>query len=39
MKILIVDDNLGLAHIIMMMLEEERYEVRLAQGARDGYLT
>ncbi len=39
MKILIVDDNLGLAHIIMMMLEEERHEVRLAQGARDGYLT
>jgi len=39
MKILIVDDSLGLAHIIMMMLEEERHEVRLARSARDGYLT
>jgi two-component SAPR family response regulator len=39
MKILIVDDNVGLAHIIKMMLEEERHEVRLSRGARDGYLT
>ena len=31
MKILIVDDNLGLAHILKIMLEEERHEVRLAQ--------
>jgi DNA-binding NtrC family response regulator len=38
MKILIVDDNQGLAHILKMMLEEENYEVRLAQDGKDGYL-
>lgn len=37
-KILIVDDNQGLAHILKMMLEET-YEVRLARDGRDGYLT
>lgn len=39
MKILIVDDNQGLAHILKMMLEEERHEVRLARDGKDGYLT
>jgi DNA-binding response OmpR family regulator len=39
MKILIVDDNLGLAHILKIMLEEERHEVRLARDGRDGYLS
>ncbi len=39
MKILIVDDNLGLAHILKIILEEERFEVRLARDGRDGYLT
>jgi len=37
MKILIVDDNLSLANILKMMLEEERHEVRLAQDGTDGY--
>lgn len=39
MKILIVDDNLGLAHILKMMLDEEKHEVRLARDGKDGYLT
>lgn len=38
MKILIVDDNHGLAHILKMMLEEEPHEVRLALDGQDGYL-
>ena len=38
-KILIVDDNQGLAHILKTMLEDEKYEVRLARDGRDGYLT
>lgn len=38
-KILIVDDNPGLAHILKTMLEDEKYEVRLARDGRDGYLT
>jgi DNA-binding response OmpR family regulator len=38
MKILIVDDNQGLAHILKIMLEDEGYEVRLAFDGRDGYL-
>jgi DNA-binding NtrC family response regulator len=37
-KILIVDDNQGLANILKMMLEEENYEVRLARDGKDGYL-
>jgi DNA-binding NtrC family response regulator len=37
-KILIVDDNQGLAHILKMMLEEENYDVRLARDGKDGYL-
>jgi DNA-binding NtrC family response regulator len=37
-KILLVDDNQGLAHILKMMLEEENYEVRLARDGKDGYL-
>lgn len=39
MKILIVDDNVGLAHILKMMLDEEKHEVRLARDGKDGYLT
>lgn len=38
MKILIVDDNQGLAHIFKMMLDEEKHEVRLARDGKDGYL-
>ena len=38
MKILIVDDNRGLAHILKMMLDEEKHEVRLARDGKDGYL-
>ncbi len=38
MKILIVDDNQGLAHILKMMLDEEKHEVRLARDGKDGYL-
>jgi DNA-binding NtrC family response regulator len=38
MKILIVDDNQGLAHILKMMLDEEKHEVRLARDEKDGYL-
>jgi len=39
MKILIVDDNLNLAQILKMALEEEKHEVRLAQDGIDGYMT
>jgi YesN/AraC family two-component response regulator len=39
MKILIVDDNLSLAQILKMTLEEERHEVRLARDGIDGYMT
>ena len=39
MKILIVDDNLSLAQILKMILEEERHEVRLARDGMDGYTT
>jgi CheY-like chemotaxis protein len=39
MKILVVDDNLSLAQILKMMLEEERHEVRLAKDGIDGYMT
>ena len=38
MKILIVDDNQDLAHILKMMLDEEKHEVRLARDGKDGYL-
>lgn len=38
MKILIVVDNQGLAHILKMMLDEEKHEVRLARDGKDGYL-
>ncbi len=37
MKILVVDDNLSLAQILKMILEEERHEVRLASDGMDGY--
>ncbi len=39
MKILIVDDRLGFAHILKMMLGEEKHEMRLARDGKDGYLT
>jgi CheY-like chemotaxis protein len=37
MKILIVDDNQELASAIQIMLEDEGYEVRLANDGQDGY--
>ncbi len=39
MKVLIVDDNRDLALLLKWMLESEGYEVRAAQGGRDGYST
>ncbi len=38
-RILIVDDNLGLAFILQMILEGEGYEVRTAKDGREGYFT
>jgi CheY-like chemotaxis protein len=37
MKILIVDDNAGLAWILQVMLEDEGYEVRVAKDGSEGY--
>ena len=37
MKILIVDDNQELAWTIRVMLEDEGFEVRLANDGKDGY--
>jgi DNA-binding NtrC family response regulator len=37
MRILIVDDNQELASAIQIMLEDEGYEVRLANDGQDGY--
>ena len=39
MKILIVDDDVNLAQILKMILEEEKHEVRLARDGVDGYTT
>ncbi len=39
MKILIVDDNLNLAEVVKIILEQERHEVRLASDGMDGYRT
>ncbi len=39
MRILVVDDSRGLAHIIKTMLRDEDHQVRFARDARDGYLT
>ncbi len=38
-RILIVDDNLGLAFILQMILEGQGYEVRTAKDGREGYFT
>src|SRR4030067_2525533 len=38
MRILIVDDNIGLAWILQVMLEEEGYEVKVAKDGGEGYL-
>ncbi len=38
-KILVVDDNQGLAHLLKIMLESETREVRLARDGKDGYLS
>jgi CheY-like chemotaxis protein len=38
MKILIVDDNQGVASVVQMMLEIEGYEVKSALNGPDGYL-
>ncbi len=37
MKVLIVDDNYLLAHVIGVILEEEGYEVRSAGNGQEGY--
>lgn len=39
MRILIVDDNLDLGHILQWILEDEGHEVRLAKDGREGYFT
>ena len=38
MKILVVDDNEDLASILQLILEDEGYEVMLANDGREGYL-
>jgi DNA-binding NtrC family response regulator len=38
-KILVVDDNRGLAHILKMMLGDKGYQIRFARDVKDGYLT
>ena len=38
MKILIVDDNQGVASVVQLMLELEGHEVRLALNGPEGYL-
>ncbi len=37
MKILIVDDNTDLIALLKMMLEDEGFDVRLADNGEDGY--
>ena len=37
-KILVVEDDQGLAHILKAMLENEAHEVRLARDGQDGFL-
>ncbi len=37
-KILIVDDNQGVALVLQVMLEDEGYKVRVAKDGREGYL-
>jgi len=39
MKILIVDDNDVLAHVIQVILEDEGYEVRSAGDGQEGYFS
>lgn len=39
MRILVVDDNRGLAHIVKMMLGDEGYQIRFARDVKDGYVT
>ncbi|NIO06496.1 MAG: response regulator [Deltaproteobacteria bacterium] len=39
MKVLIVDDNRGLASLIQLRLEREGHKVRTAVNGRDGYAT
>ncbi len=39
MRILVVDDSHGLAHIVKMMLADEDHQIRFARDLRDGYLT
>ncbi len=38
MKVLIVDDNCLLAHVIQLILEGEGYEVKSAEDGQEGYL-
>ena len=38
-KVLIVDDNYLLAHLIQLMLEDEGYEARAAGDGREGYFS
>ena len=39
MKVLIVDDNRGLASLIQVRLEREGHKVRTATNGREGYVT
>ncbi len=39
MKILMIDDGRGSAHIIRVMLQDEGHQIKLARDARDAYLT
>ena len=39
MRILVVDDNRGLAHIIKMMIGDECHKITFARDVKDGYLT
>ena len=39
MRILVVDDKRGLAHIIKMMVGHEGHQITFTRGVKDGYLT
>jgi len=38
-KILVIDDNRGLAHILKMMLQDEGYQITFARDVKGSYLT
>lgn len=39
MKILVVDDNEDLAFTVLMILEDEGYEVKAAKDGKDGFFS